>query len=188
MPSEPLVFTKFPSCITGPIAKVDLPLDTIDWEVEAVVVIGNLAKSVSEEEAWGHVAGLTLGQDLSERTVQMRGKPAQFSLGKSLRGFGPTGPYLVTTDELTSRDDIEISCYLNGTKMQAARTSGMIFSIPSRIAKISAVCDLRPGDIIFTGTPEGVGLHLSPPRFLRPGDELVSQMEGLGELRQTFVA
>jgi 2-keto-4-pentenoate hydratase/2-oxohepta-3-ene-1,7-dioic acid hydratase in catechol pathway len=186
-PDEPLIFTKFPSCISGQLTQVVLPSDTVDWEVEAVVVMGKLAQHVSEDDAWDYVAGLTLGQDLSERTVQMRGKPAQFSLGKSFRGFGPTGPYLVTTDELTTRDEMEISCYLNGEKVQSGRTSEMIFSIPSQIAKISAGCDLLPGDIIFTGTPEGVGLRRTPPRFLRQGDELVSRMEGLGELRQTFV-
>jgi len=187
-PTDPLVFTKFPSCLSGPLSSVALPGQTVDWEVEVVAVIGRLASCVNEGSAWEYVAGLTGGQDLSERTVQMKGAPAQFSLGKSFAGFGPTGPFLVSPDEFVDRDDFAISCALNGEVMQEGRTSGMIFSIPAMIAKISAICELLPGDLIFTGTPSGVGHRRDPPRYLRPGDELESRFESIGELRQRFVS
>ncbi|MFG2946380.1 fumarylacetoacetate hydrolase family protein [Streptomyces adustus] len=185
-PEIPLLFTKFPSCITGPHAEVELPDGNVDWELEMVAVIGRACHRVPAAGAWEVVAGLTVGQDLSERRLQLTGKPAQFSLGKSYPGFGPTGPALVTPDELADRDDLAIECLLNGESVQAARTSEMIFSVPRLIEFISAVCPLHPGDLIFTGTPSGVGNRRVPQRFLGPEDILVSRIEGLGELRQTF--
>ncbi|MET7988453.1 MULTISPECIES: fumarylacetoacetate hydrolase family protein [unclassified Streptomyces] len=185
-PEIPLVFTKFPSCIAGPQAEVELPDGNVDWELEMVAVIGRACHRVPAEEAWDVVAGLTVGQDLSERRLQLTGTPAQFSLGKSYPGFGPTGPALVTPDELADRDDMAIECLLNGESVQAARTSEMIFSVPRLIEFISTVCRLHPGDLIFTGTPAGVGNRRVPQRFLGPKDVLVSRIEGLGELRQTF--
>jgi 2-keto-4-pentenoate hydratase/2-oxohepta-3-ene-1,7-dioic acid hydratase in catechol pathway len=182
-PSEPLVFTKFPSCLTGPEAVVTLPSDRVDWEVELVAVIGRRAHRVPEERAWAHVAGLTVGQDLSERRVQLAGSPPQFSLGKSYPGFGPIGPSLVTLDELADPDDLEISCAVSGTTVQHARTSQMTFSVPSIVARLSAVCPLLPGDLIFTGTPAGVGNRMKPPRYLTPGDVLTSRIDGIGEIR-----
>ncbi|WP_181803364.1 fumarylacetoacetate hydrolase family protein [Streptomyces shenzhenensis] len=185
-PEIPLLFTKFPSCIAGPHAEVELPDGNVDWELEMVAVIGRACHRVPADEAWEAVAGLTVGQDLSERRLQLTGKPAQFSLGKSYPRFGPTGPALVTPDELADRDDVAIECLLNGERVQAARTSEMIFSVPQLIEFISAVCPLYPGDLIFTGTPSGVGNRRVPQRFLGPDDVLVSRIEGLGELRQTF--
>ncbi|MFE4698798.1 fumarylacetoacetate hydrolase family protein [Streptomyces sp. NPDC056738] len=185
-PEVPLLFTKFPSCITGPTAQVELPKGNVDWELEMVAVIGAPCHRVPASEGWEVVAGLTVGQDLSERVLQLTGKPPQFSLGKSYPGFGPTGPALVTPDELPDRDDIAIECLLNGESVQAARTSEMIFSVPRLVEFISAVCPLHPGDLIFTGTPAGVGNRRVPQRFLGPDDVLVSRIEGLGEMRQTF--
>jgi 2-keto-4-pentenoate hydratase/2-oxohepta-3-ene-1,7-dioic acid hydratase in catechol pathway len=188
VPAAPPTFTKFPSCLAGPRAQVVLPGHTVDYEVELVVVIGRRAEAVSEAGAWSHVAGLTVGQDLSERTSQLAGPVPQFSLAKSFAGFGPIGPVLVTLDEFANPDDLELGCSLGGEMMQQARTSDLIFSVPSLIARLSAVCALFPGDIIFTGTPSGVGAGRKPPRFLKPGDVLSSYVAGIGELRNTFVA
>jgi 2-keto-4-pentenoate hydratase/2-oxohepta-3-ene-1,7-dioic acid hydratase in catechol pathway len=185
-PADPLVFTKFPACITGPHTRVVLPEGKVDWEVELVAAIGRRTYRVSEDRAWTAVAGLTVGQDLSERVTQARGRPAQFSLGKSFPGFGPTGPVLVTPDELDDPDDLEITGLLGGEVVQHDRTKSMIFPVPDLIARLSAVLPLLPGDLIFTGTPAGVGNRMSPPRYLTPGDELVSRIQGIGEIRQHF--
>jgi 2-keto-4-pentenoate hydratase/2-oxohepta-3-ene-1,7-dioic acid hydratase in catechol pathway len=187
-PDEPLVFTKFPSCVTGPHTTVALPEGKVDWEVELVAVIGRETYRVSEDRAWDAVAGLTIGQDLSERVSQLRGKPAQFSLGKSFPGFGPTGPVLVTPDEFDDPDDLEITGLLNGEAVQHDRTKSMIFPVPDLVARLSAVLPLFPGDLIFTGTPAGVGNRMNPPRYLTTDDELVSRIEGIGEIRQRFTA
>jgi 2-keto-4-pentenoate hydratase/2-oxohepta-3-ene-1,7-dioic acid hydratase in catechol pathway len=188
LPPAPLTFTKFPSCITGPGADVVVATDRVDWEVELVAVIGREAYRVDEPDAWDHVAGLTVGQDLSARDVQMVGTPPQFSLGKSFPGFGPTGPWLVTPDELAERDDLAIGCAVNGEPVQGDRTSSMLFSVAETIAYLSSICALLPGDLIFTGTPAGVGNRMDPPRYLKPGDELVSTIEGLGSITTRFTS
>jgi 2-keto-4-pentenoate hydratase/2-oxohepta-3-ene-1,7-dioic acid hydratase in catechol pathway len=185
-PEDPLVFTKFPACVTGPNTSVSLPPGKVDWEVELVAVIGRETYRVSEDHAWEAVAGLAVGQDLSERVTQLRGKPAQFSLGKSFPGFGPIGPVLVTPDELDAPDDLEITGLLNGEIVQHDRTKSMIFPVPELIARLSAVLPLFPGDLVFTGTPAGVGNRMDPPRYLTAGDELVSRIEDIGEIRQRF--
>ena len=189
VPDEPTVmFTKWPSCLTGPVTTVELPKGGhTDWEVELVVVMGRFAYRVAQEQAWDHVAGVTVGQDLSERITQFSGPSPQFSLGKSLPGFGPTGPWLVTPDELEDRDDLELGCAINGEQMQKGRTGDFVFSVPALISKLSQKIPLLPGDILFTGTPAGVGLGRTPQRFLSAGDELVSYVSGIGELRQRFV-
>jgi 2-keto-4-pentenoate hydratase/2-oxohepta-3-ene-1,7-dioic acid hydratase in catechol pathway len=190
VPDAPTVmFTKWASCLTGPVTEVVLPTGGhTDWEVELVAVIGREARNVREEDAWDHVAGLTVGQDLSERITQTAGPSPQFSLGKSLPGFGPMGPWLVTTDEFDDRDDLELGCSINGEQMQKGRTRDLIFSVPAMISKLSEKLPLLPGDVLFTGTPAGVGLGRTPQRFLAPGDELISHITGIGELRQRFVA
>lgn len=188
VPEEPAVFTKYVSSFAGADSAVELPPGTVDWEVEVVVVIGRTARHVAARDAWGHVAGLTVGQDLSERGLQLVGSPAQYSLGKSFPGFSPTGPYLVTPDELADPADLEMGCLLNGEPVQKARSSGMVFPIDVLIEKLSRVTTLFPGDVIFTGTPAGVGAVRTPPQFLAPGDELVSYIEGIGSIRQSFVA
>lgn len=190
VPDAPTVmFTKWASCLTGPITTVELPAGgNTDWEVELVAVIGRTARNITEDQAWDYVAGLTVGQDISERITQTAGPSAQFSLGKSLPGFGPTGPWLVTVDEFDSPDDLAIGCAIDGETMQKGRTRDLIFSVPAMIAKLSAKLPLLPGDVLFTGTPSGVGMGRSPQRFLQPGEELVSSITGIGELRQRFVA
>ncbi|WP_426592406.1 fumarylacetoacetate hydrolase family protein [Cellulomonas sp. McL0617] len=187
-PDEPLVFTKFPSCITGPVTTVELPPGHVDWEIEVVVVIGRGGYRIPRERAWDAVAGLTVGQDLSERVQQLTGTPPQFSLAKSHPGFGPTGPFVVTPDELGDRDDVGFASRIGDEDIQQGRTSELIFPIDDLVARLSAVCRLLPGDLIFTGTPAGVGNRRTPPRFLQPGETLVSAVDGIGEIRQTFVA
>jgi len=187
LPELPLVFTKYPSCITGPDTTVALPEGNVDWEVEVVAVVGRGGRHISEADAWDALAGVTGGQDLSERLLQLSGRPAQFSLGKSHGGFGPTGPWIVTPDELPDPDDIAFASTLDGEPLQSGRTADLIFSVPRLVAHLSSVCELLPGDLIFTGTPEGVGNRLSPPRFLQPGETLVSRFEGIGEITQRFV-
>lgn len=185
----PPVFTKFRASIAGPVTQVRLPEGGhTDWEVELVVVIGAEARNVAAEHAWDHVAGLTVGQDLSERVAQFQGPAPQFSLGKSLPGFAPTGPWLVTPDEFADPDDLALGCAVNGEKMQDGRTGDLIFPVSELVARLSALLPLYPGDVIFTGTPAGVGLGRTPPRWLAPGDVLVSEIEGIGTLTQTFVA
>lgn len=187
LPPEPSVFTKFPSSITGPNDEVKLPTATVDWEAELVVVIGPRAIGVDSAQAWDHVAGVTVGQDLSERTRQLVGSPPQFSIGKSFPGFSPIGPDIVTPDELADRDDLEIGCSVNGEIVQHARTTDLIFSVAAIIERLSAILPLNPGDIIFTGTPSGVGHARSPRRYLAPGDVLETWISGVGRLRNTFV-
>jgi 2,4-didehydro-3-deoxy-L-rhamnonate hydrolase len=189
IPDYPSVFTKFPSCITGPYTDVALPPGGHnDWEVELVAVIGAEGWRVGEEAGWSYVAGLCVGQDLSERVTQMASQPPQFSAGKSFPGFGPTGPWLVTPDDFGNPDDLELGCSINGVQMQKSRTANLIISVPQLVAKLSALVRLLPGDLIFTGTPAGVGQGRSPQRWLAPGEELVSYVEGIGELRQHFIA
>ncbi|HJZ27687.1 MAG TPA: fumarylacetoacetate hydrolase family protein, partial [Streptosporangiaceae bacterium] len=185
-PEWPMVFAKYVSSFAGPVGEIELPTGAVDWEVELVAVIGQLARNVPAQQAWNHVAGLTVGQDLSERDLQLRGEFPQMSLGKSLPGFSPTGPFLVTPDSFGNPDDLAISCTLDGETVQAARTRDLTFSVPQLVAELSAWLPLLPGDVVFTGTPAGVGLARKPPRFLRPGDELVSEIEEIGSMRHTF--
>jgi 2-keto-4-pentenoate hydratase/2-oxohepta-3-ene-1,7-dioic acid hydratase in catechol pathway len=187
--ATPPVFTKFPSCITGGYGQIELPPDGhTDWEVELVAVIGVTAYRVPAAAAWAYVAGLTIGQDISERITQLASSPPQFSMGKSFPGFGPVGPWLVTLDEFADADDLELSCSVNGEQMQKSRTSNLIFGVPALIEQLSRVTPLLPGDVIFTGTPSGVGMARTPPRWLAPGDVVTSYIEGIGEMRHTFVA
>lgn len=185
----PPVFTKFVSALTGPDTQVVLPEGgNTDWEVELVAVIGKEASNVSAAEAWDYVAGLSIGQDLSERVSQLRGPAPQFGLGKSFPGFAPVGPWLVTPDSFGNPDDLELGCSLDGEELQKGRTSELIFSVPALIQGLSQTVTLLPGDIIFTGTPSGVGVGRNPQRFIQSGETLVSRIEGIGEITQTFVA
>jgi 2-keto-4-pentenoate hydratase/2-oxohepta-3-ene-1,7-dioic acid hydratase in catechol pathway len=186
--SAPVTFTKFPSCLIGPDAVVELPTETVDWEVELVVAIGRRARRIRREDAWQHVAGLTVGQDLSERVSQAAGSKPQYSLAKSHEGFGPIGPWLVTPDELPNPDDLAISCGIRGEALQDSRTSRMIYDVPELLVRLSAICTLLPGDLIFSGTPAGVGNARTPKRFLTPQDELISEIEGIGTIRTRFTA
>jgi len=180
MPPAPLTFTKFPSCIAGPFDEVALSGEFVDWEVELVVVIGDQCSHVDVNSAWEHVAGLTLGQDISDRVVQRTGNPPQFSLGKSFAGYGPTGPAIVSVDSFHDRDDIELDCDVSGEQMQHSSSAQFIFSVPTLVAYLSSICELSPGDLIFTGTPAGVGAVRG--RFLREGDVITSRAAVIGEM------
>jgi 2,4-didehydro-3-deoxy-L-rhamnonate hydrolase len=186
-PTVPAVFTKFPASLAGPFDDVAVGGETVDWEVELVVVIGRVADRVATGDAWSHVAGVTVGQDISDRHLQFAAG-GQFSLGKSRRGYGPIGPWVVTPDELTKPDDLALGCSVNGETMQDARTTDLIFDVPQLITELSAVLPLLPGDVIFTGTPAGIGVVRKPPRFLQPGDTLQSWIEGIGTIRNNIVA
>ena len=188
LPKDPLIFTKFRSSLSGPHDAIPVPSGNVDWEVELVVVIGRQGERVAEKDAWNHVAGLTVGQDISERAIQLAGPAPQFSLGKSFPGFTPIGPVLVTPDAFDDPDDLELGCTLNDRVMQKGRTGDMVFSVSELIARISAVCPMLPGDVIFTGTPAGVGAFRKPSVFLKPGDTLVSWVTGIGELRNPVTA
>ncbi len=185
LPPAPLTFTKFPSCLVGPTADVELSGDTVDWEVEIVVVIGKGGRHIAESAAWSHIAGLTLGQDISDRKVQTAGKPPQFSLGKSFDTYGPIGPAIVSVDAFPNRDDIGLWCDVSGERMQDSRTSNLIFTIPYLVSYLSSICTLESGDVIFTGTPDGVGMARG--RLLKAGDVIDSGAEVIGTLRNVCV-
>ncbi|WP_382309444.1 fumarylacetoacetate hydrolase family protein [Herbiconiux sp. UC225_62] len=195
VPEHPLVFTKFASSLTGPDAVVRLSGARVDWEAELVVVIGAGGRDIPPEEAWDRVAGLTIGQDISDRDVQWWGSSSQFSLGKSFEGYAPTGPAVVSVAEIDAaydRDDLRIGCRSIDAAgrervLQDGRTRDMIFTIPTIIHRLSAIVELRPGDLIFTGTPAGVGSGRTPEEFLTPGLTLVTEIDGLGSIRQEFV-
>jgi 2-keto-4-pentenoate hydratase/2-oxohepta-3-ene-1,7-dioic acid hydratase in catechol pathway len=187
LPEVPVTFTKFPACLAGPCDAIEVAGDGIDWEVELVAVIGRRADRIRQTDAWDHVAGVTVGQDISDRALQFAAGN-QFSLGKSRRGFGPMGPYLVTPDEFSDPNDLAIGCSLDGDVVQQARTSEMVFGVAELIERLSAVLPLLPGDVIFTGTPAGVGATRQPPRWLRPGSVLESWVEGIGTMRNRIVA
>jgi 2,4-didehydro-3-deoxy-L-rhamnonate hydrolase len=183
LPENPLVFTKFSSCIVGPTADVELRCETGDWEVELVVVIGEGGRDIAKADAWNHVLGLTVGQDISDRRQQFAAKPPHFDLGKSRDTFGPTGPVLVSTDSFADPADLAITCSINGDEKQNDRTSSLIFDVPDLISYISGVLTLSTGDLIFTGTPSGVGA--ASRTYLRPGDVIVSEIEGIGTMTNT---
>lgn len=186
LPPAPLTFTKFPSCLAGPTADITLSGAMVDYEAEVVVVIGARCRNVAENRAWSVVAGLTAGQDISDRQVQLSGSPPQFCLGKSFTGYGPLGPALVSVDTFANPDDIVLGCELNGEVVQQASTAALIFDVSRLVSYLSSICTLFPGDLIFTGTPDGVGM--ASGRFLAPGDEIVTRVEGVGELRNCCVA
>jgi 2,4-diketo-3-deoxy-L-fuconate hydrolase len=186
LPEIPIVFTKFPASLAGPYDDIEVIGDTTDWEVELVVVIGRTADRVDEADAWTHVAGLTIGQDISDRHLQFAAG-SQFSLGKSRRSYGPIGPWVVTPDDLDNPNDLALGCSVDGEKLQDARTSDLIFSVPRLVAELSAVLPLLTGDVIFTGTPGGVGVARKPPRFLQPGNTLETWIEGIGTIRNRIV-
>ncbi len=183
---HPVVFAKFPASITGPHATVELPSDAVDFEAELVVVIGAGGHRITRDDAWSRIAGLTLGQDLSERLVQWRGPSPQFSLGKSYPGFSPIGPVVVTPDEFPDLDDIALGCSLNGQTMQQGTSRDMVFAVPELVEQLSAVVPLLPGDLIFTGTPAGIGWTRDPRVVLQAGDRLVTSADVIGEMTTTF--
>jgi 2,4-didehydro-3-deoxy-L-rhamnonate hydrolase len=188
LPKQPLVFTKFPNCLVGPRADVVLTSERVDYEVELVAVIGRGGRRIGEARALDHVAGYCVGQDISDRALQFADKPPQFSLGKSADSFGPIGPAVVSLDAFADPDDLPLWCEVSGERLQEDRTSQMIFSVAELVAYLSRFCTLEPGDLIFTGTPAGVGSTRDPRRYLAPGDVIASGIDGIGELRNRCVA
>ena len=187
LPEQPMVFTKWTSSLAGPGAVVSLPADTVDWEVELVAVIGQGGRNIAAADAFDHIAGYCVGQDISERRLQMASTPAQFSLAKSLRNFSPVGPWLTTLDEVGDPMDLAIGCERDGEVLQQSRTSHLIFDVPTLVEYLSARVELLPGDMIFTGTPDGVGVGRRPRVFIEAGWTITSTIEGLGHMRTTFV-
>ena len=184
----PIVFTKVPECVIGPGQLVQLPgsvSSQIDYEAELAVVIGRGGRNISRAAAMSHVYGYTIVNDVTARDVQMRHQ--QWDLGKSFDTFCPMGPWLVTADELDGQNT-RVRCWVNGELRQDARTTDLIFDIPTLIETCSRGITLLPGDIIATGTPSGVGMGMKPPVFLQPGDTVRIEIEGIGILENPFVA
>ncbi len=189
VPSEPIIFMKATSAICGPNDDVIIPRgsEKTDWEVELGVVIGQTAKYVSEEDAMSHVAGYCVTNDVSERAFQAE-RQGQWTKGKSCDTFGPLGPWLVTRDEVSDPQNLAMWLTVNGEKMQDGSTKTMVYGVAHLVSYLSHFMSLRPGDIVSTGTPPGVGLGMKPQRFLKPGDVVELEIEGLGHQKQTFVA
>lgn len=183
-PKEPILFNKSASCLAGPHDALTLPKgsEKSDWEVELGVVIGRRAQNVSVDDALSYVAGYCVINDLSERAYQIE-RGGQWTKGKSAPGFGPVGPYLVTADEVPDPQALGLRLSLNGEMVQDNFTSDMIFSVAEIIAHMSEFMALVPGDVIATGTPEGVGMGMKPQRFLRSGDVMELEIDGLGKQR-----
>ncbi|RIV17131.1 FAA hydrolase family protein [Alicyclobacillaceae bacterium I2511] len=189
IPTSPVVFSKFNNTLAGHGESVKVPKTTekLDYEVELVVVIGKTAQDVSREQALSYVAGYCTGNDLSARDLQMR--TGQWLLGKSCDGFAPLGPYLVTADEVSNPNDLALECQVNGEVRQSSNTRDMIFDCAELVSYISRHITLQPGDILFTGTPEGVilGYPLEQQKWLQAGDEITVSVAGLGELHTVLV-
>jgi 2-keto-4-pentenoate hydratase/2-oxohepta-3-ene-1,7-dioic acid hydratase in catechol pathway len=185
IPTDPIIFNKAPSCVSGPDDDVLLPPGSrkTDWEVELAFIIGRTALRVSESEALNHVAGYCICNDVSEREFQLE-RSGQWTKGKMFPTFGPLGPWLVTPDEVGDVQNLRLWLELNGDRIQDSNTSDMIFSIAKIISEVSQYVELQPGDVITTGTPQGVGLGMKPERYLKAGDRMVLGIQGLGEQHQ----
>ena len=185
IPEAPLTFAKFGSCICGPTDDVKLRSDYVDYEGELVVVIGRKASNVSVEDAWSYVAGLCVGQDISDRPAQFTSAPPQFSLAKSFDTFGPMGPVLVSPDLLEDPNSLDLVCEVNGEVRQKDSTSDLIFDVPTLVSYLSNILTLVPGDVIFTGTPGGVGTFQG--KLLKDGDVITTSISGLGQIENRCV-
>jgi len=183
IPVVPMIFTKHTTCLVGPNSDIEMRSDHVDYEAELVVVIGKPGKDINKDNAWDHVAGLCIGQDISDRKVQFSSKPPQFNLGKSFDTFGPIGPYLVSPDGLKDKQSLQIECKVNEEIRQKDNTNDLIFDIPSIISYLSEIVTLNTGDVIFTGTPGGVGVMEG--KFLKEGDIVTTSIKGLGVLKNT---
>jgi 2-keto-4-pentenoate hydratase/2-oxohepta-3-ene-1,7-dioic acid hydratase in catechol pathway len=189
LPEEPVVFAKLPSALAGPTDDIVIPggRARVDWEAELVVVIGKRGRRIPAADAWSYVAGVTAGQDISDREEQFRAL-RQFTMAKSFDTYAPIGPVLTTVDELANPDDLAIACRLDGETVQSSRTGDLIFPVAELIEWVSRIATLEPGDLIFTGTPAGVGDGRKPPRYLAPGNVVETEIEGVGVMRNACVA
>ena len=185
IPSEPILFMKATTCISGPSDPLLLPPGSVktDWEVELAIVIGSVARHVPLEQALDHVAGYCVANDVSEREYQLE-RGTQWDKGKGYDTFGPLGPWLVTRDEVPDPQDLHLWLELNGQRVQDGSTANMVFGCAELVSYISRFMTLLPGDVIVTGTPPGVGLGMKPPRFLQAGDSLRLGIDGLGVQEQ----
>jgi 2-keto-4-pentenoate hydratase/2-oxohepta-3-ene-1,7-dioic acid hydratase in catechol pathway len=185
LPEHPILFLKANSAICGPHDDIVLPRGSTatDWEAELGVVIGTRAKYVSEEQALDYVAGYCVCNDLSERDFQLK-LTGQWTKGKSCDTFGPVGPWMVTRDEVPDPQNLAMWLDVNGKRMQSGSTKTMIFTVAQIVAHLSELCTLHPGDLISTGTPPGVGMGMKPPTYLKKGDVMELEIEGLGRQRQ----
>lgn len=189
IPTEPHVMAKFPTCICGPYDDVPiLDLEMVDYEVELVIAVGRRCKGAAAADAWSHISGLTCGNDVSDRNEQFRPPVKQFSLAKSYDAFGPIGPTMITPDEVVDPDDLALSCRVDGEVRQQARTSDFIFDVGYLMAWLSRYVTLEVGDLVFTGTPGGVGDSMDPPTYLRDGQIVEIAVEGIGAIRNRIVA
>ncbi len=188
IPAEPILFNKLGNSVSGPYDDVIYPkgADRMDWECEIAFVIGTRARYVEEKDALAHIAGYCICNDVSERRFQMK-RNGQWMKGKAAETFGPLGPWLVTTDEITDPQNLKMELRVNGEVRQKGSTSTMIFSIPFLVSYITQFCVLEPGDVVTTGTPPGVGSAMKPPQYLKAGDVMELEIEGLGLQRQTVV-
>ncbi len=188
IPTEPIVFMKASSCISGPNDDIEIPKNSskLDWEVELAIVIGRDAKNISEKEAPDYILGYCIVNDVSEREWQIE-KLGQWVKGKSGDTFGPTGPYLVTKDEIPDINNLNLVLELNGKKMQSGNTKNMIFNTNFLVSYLSKFMSLQPGDLITTGTPPGVGMGMKPQVFLKPGDNIKLTIDYLGEQNSKVV-
>lgn len=188
VPAEPVIFMKATSAVCGPNDNVEIPRksEKTDWEVELGVVIGKTAKYVSKEQALEHVAGFCVVNDVSEREFQTE-RSGQWTKGKSADTFGPLGPWLVTRDEITDPQQLDMWLDVNGERRQTGNTRTMVFDVATIVSHLSQFMTLQPGDVISTGTPPGVGLGMKPPVYLKPGDRIDLCIQGLGQQRQSVV-
>ena len=188
VPSEPILFSKATSAIVGPNDNVEIPRNSseTDWEVELGIIIGKKAKYINEDEAEDYIAGYCVVNDVSERAFQIK-REGQWTKGKSCDTFGPTGPYLVSKDEIPAVQNLKMYLEVNGKRMQNGSTNTMIFSAKHIVYYLSQFMSLNPGDVIATGTPPGVGLGMKPPVFLNAGDTMKLGIEGLGEQNQICI-
>ena len=187
IPKQPLIFGKFQSSLNAPFATIKIVGDTVDYESEVVVVIGSGGRDISQSSAWDHVAGLCAGQDVSDRTLQYSGTPPQFSMGKSRTGFSPIGPWVADMADVEERNALRIGCSVNGERRQDTVITDMIFPIDQIVSYVSSICELYPGDIIYTGSPAGVGHGFKPPVYLKAGDVVETTLEGVGTMRHRFI-
>lgn len=189
IPEHPILFMKANSAISGPNDDIVMPRGSVktDWEVELGVVIGREAKYVSEADALDYVAGYCVCNDVSERTFQIE-MSGNWTKGKSCDTFGPTGPWMVTKDEIADIQALDMWCDVNGQRMQTGNTRTMIFTVAEIVSHLSQLFTLHPGDVISTGTPPGVGMGMKPPVYLKAGDQVSLWIEGLGQQTQTVVA
>ena len=189
VPSEPIMFMKATSCISGPNDNIEMVPNSkkLDWEVELGIIIGKEAKHIEQNQSQDHILGYCLVNDVSEREWQIE-KMGQWVKGKSHDTYGPIGPYLVTKDEISDINNLKMSLDVNGTRMQTGNTSTMIFNVNVIVSYVSKFMSLQPGDIITTGTPPGVGMGMKPQQFLKAGDTMKLSIENLGEQNSKVVA